>query len=289
MEAQLQKTYARLRAENPTLGALNAIRWARGELRNAAAMQALGVPAYCDDRGESFEFAPGYVLEYRAESDCTADFADRSGLRVTWERGYGRPFEHAAECWIDRNGVTQWAGDRARDWARIESDYPLAERVANNRKLGMSRHLAWIAARESLAREFALWREYWRSRESWLALSVSIRGPDGETLAHDSICGVESGGDYWRECLADMADGLLSAYLKDCGLRIDTARRAIRATRAHARRLAAELRGFRGIVAPESCAVLREKLAGMRAAVGAAARDLRASKEIARVLVSMGV
>jgi hypothetical protein len=207
-------------------------------------------------------------------------------LRVTWERGYGRPFEHAAECWIDRNGVTQWNGDRAGDWARVESDYPLAERIANNRKLGMSRHLAWIAARESLARDFAFWREYWRGAESWLDLSVRVRGPDGKTLAHDSIGGVESGSDYWRVCLLELAENCLAELSKHCDAEIAAARANVQRDRGRVRRLVGEIRALAGIAtdAPEACATLRGTVSMLARSVGKeCARIARARQALAAI------
>jgi hypothetical protein len=285
MEAQLQKTYARLRAENPTLGALNAIRWARGELRNAEKMRALGLPRYAPFNAERVEFSEGYALEFRAESDEFSEFADRSMLRIEWTRN-GRPFPEAPECWIDRNGITQWSGDRVYDWARVESDYPLAERVANNRKLGMSRHNAWIAARESLARDFAFWREYWHSMECWLTLSVSLCGPDGKEIATDCIGGVESSGDYWRECLLDLCENVIHEWRADTAGKIAAARFNVRRDREHARQLVQEIRALAAVAgsAPTACNVLRQHVLtvadSVRRACGMIGRAQRALRAI---------
>lgn len=282
---ELYHAWKRIRANHPGITAISALSWARGEPKTAARLVALHVPRYLNYGEKSgFDLPNGARIEYELAPDECAEFSDMLGVKVEWIRYPDECPMASGSGWIARDGRAFFRGGRRNDCAWIASGYPLADRIEHNRKRGMSRHDAWIAARESLAREFANIREYWEDRETWYVCTVTLRDAAGRELYSDILGGVESSEDYWRECLADMADGILSQYLADCGRSIDSARRGIRATRAHARRLARELRALRGIVAPESCAVLREKLAAMRASVAAAARELRESKQTVAAL-----
>lgn len=49
----------------------------------------------------------------------------------------------------------------------------------------------------------------------WVWVRVSLLDPDGREIASDSIGGVESEGEYWRELAAEMANTLKEAQAEE--------------------------------------------------------------------------
>lgn len=296
ISATLRAEYARQKRELargfdslPTFpgAALQALRIAKGAARLAALQRALNVPHYAGD-SDGLELPNGARLVYKANSDDCPDFEERSGLSVDWSRRCWP--DYIPEGWLDRNGATYWTGERSRDWARITSGYSLAERIKDRRRR-MSRHAAYTEARRELAREFDFWRDYWHGHESWLYCSVTLYGPDGAEIASEACGGIESGGDYWREFLAETADAMLRQYVQDCGKEIETERRRINSTRATFRKLARELRALARLnsEAPNACNVLRAHLAALRARVRESVARIRADRAAVFAIWRMGV
>jgi hypothetical protein len=50
---------------------------------------------------------------------------------------------------------------------------------------------------------------------TYVGVSVTLRDADGERVANDSLWGIESCGDYWKETAAEIANGLIEAHSKE--------------------------------------------------------------------------
>lgn len=293
MNAKLLKAYREARAEfcawYPN-AATNALRVARERLRLESLARALSFPSYLDAR-EIVELPGGARFVITCEHDSGATFSDSFMCRVDWLRHEpyqrtGDIFYHAPDWWIDRDGRAYVRGDRRGERAIITTDCSMPERVASNRKY-LARHAAHVQARADLAREFDCMREYWTGAESFVCVSVELRSRDGETIADESCGGITTGDDYARDCAMDQCAYMLRKYAERLRADMEGARANMRDKRQRVARLASELRALRNVDAPNACAVLRESLAAMRAAVRDSVRTLRESREALAALGEM--
>lgn len=46
----------------------------------------------------------------------------------------------------------------------------------------------------------------------WIGVIVTLADADGAEVGEDSLWGIEDNSDYWRECAADMANGLIAKH-----------------------------------------------------------------------------
>jgi hypothetical protein len=152
---------------------------------------------------DAIELPNGWTARVMVESD--------SGMRPPWESE-------------DRHGpVSEWTKRRDRapgERVLIEDgaycryyDFAEARKAAQRDGWGcphgMTRgdqHTARCAAEQDFQRLRAWCNDEWE----YVCVSVELRDAEGEIVegASDSLCGVESDGDYWKEVAAEMINGL---------------------------------------------------------------------------------
>lgn len=238
--------------------AINALREARAAVKNNAAR----FPRYAGEV-ERLELPRGEYVEMRLEPDCDSDIFERLGLRAD-DYVPADVRDNASEGWQDREGRIVFDADARgwrRDWRWLETDqYPLAQRIADRRR-HMSRHAAWLHARESIAREFDYFRKV--SDAGYVGYTATLYGADGDEIDSDSCWGFEADGDYpGLECLA-AAESMAASRAKYWTAETEKARERNRETRRAFAALATEYRAARN-VGPAVCDAIRARLAALR-------------------------
>lgn len=74
-------------------------------------------------------------------------------------------------------------------------------------------------AAESVRRDFEFLRGWCNNSWEYLWVKVVLIDDAGEELAEDSLGGIESIGDYWRECARDMANALIDGHTREASER----------------------------------------------------------------------
>jgi hypothetical protein len=67
----------------------------------------------------------------------------------------------------------------------------------------------------AVERDFQRLRDWCRNEWTWIVLLARVRDAEGREVGHEALGGVESDGDYWREQLAEMANGIIQGELTD--------------------------------------------------------------------------
>lgn len=167
------------RVNRTTMRASDALRHARYLCK----MQGADYPRYAGD-DVRMELPHGESITMRLETDCDADVFERFSISRDMKCVSDDVCSNAHEGWINRDGdivmdtrANSW---NHRDWRYFASDYPLAQRVADFRKRGMSRHLAWLAARESLARDYDAFCE--AMQNGYCGYIVTFRDKEGREI-----------------------------------------------------------------------------------------------------------
>jgi len=136
--------------------------------------------------------------------------------------------------WKDDDGhgpVSEWTTRDKRPGERVlNSDghskryYDFSEAVKLARKDGWDAkpyHKAFpnetasqqaVRAAES---DFKYLQDWCEDRWCYVGVIVILRDADGEELGKDSLWGVESCGDYWRECAVEMANTLIASHCEE--------------------------------------------------------------------------
>ncbi len=76
-------------------------------------------------------------------------------------------------------------------------------------------------AARAVEADFEYLRKWCADQWEYLCISVALIDGDGNEIARDSLCGVESFGDYWKEQAAEMANCLLSGHEKEIAERAE--------------------------------------------------------------------
>jgi len=281
----LFSAYLAARAKYPGMCAANAYRVARE--RVAASAPRVEMPEYPGATPAETELTDGLALRIAFKPDDYSDFAERSNLTVEWlSRSERAAISDAPEGWMDRDGNTYWHGERSGDIARITSDCALADAITYNRKAGMSRHVAWLEARRSHARQFDYWLPFWRGENSWAGVVVSLVDEDGDTLAENAVYGYEAADDNLEQAAREMLGEVFAEYRRTCEARQANVRAFIPEARARYHALADELHGLRAqsIAAPTACAVVRDTLASIRREVATAVVTIETLNDHLRAL-----
>jgi hypothetical protein len=82
------------------------------------------------------------------------------------------------------------------------------------RKLGRAPTKREITA-ESVRRDYEFLRGWCNDQWTYIGVTVTLTDPDGKELGEDSLWGVESFGDYWKEIADELAETLVSNYEKE--------------------------------------------------------------------------
>lgn len=174
MASELASEYRRLRKENPSLPAKQAILWAKGNLR----------PLELD-----WEDGPGWPVALTAQT-TRGGFDIR--INVTYDE-YGS--QNYSETDVDtgiRNPRFRWEGDEyssrgGKRFIALESDNTVRELAPYLRKMGASKNVAWEDARESLRDEAAIYMA-----EDYSEYVITVRASvNGTVLGDASIGGVD--------------------------------------------------------------------------------------------------
>lgn len=70
-------------------------------------------------------------------------------------------------------------------------------------------------ALRAVKRDFQYLKDWCEDRWEYVVVIVKLLNADGEEIASDALGGVESEGDYWRECAAEMANTMLADYIAE--------------------------------------------------------------------------
>lgn len=89
-------------------------------------------------------------------------------------------------------------------------------------KLGKVREelTAGEIAGAAVERDFAHLAAWCSDQWEYVVICVKLTDADGRELGCDSLGGVGSCGDYWRECAAEMANALLAAHVRETAERL---------------------------------------------------------------------
>ncbi len=68
---------------------------------------------------------------------------------------------------------------------------------------------------EAVRRDFERLRAWCNDEWHYCVVTVTLTGPDGVTIVQDSVGGIESDGDQWREVAAEIGSRLLSEAAKE--------------------------------------------------------------------------
>lgn len=177
------KTYRRLRKENPTLGARNALSWAKS-LDKPLAFDWSGNPGRHVNAATTTRegFDVRIVVDYDEYAERRATLTDKdTGIRnpdFDWDDGDG---------YMYRNNPQK--GCR---YIELESEYTVVQLADDYHGMGMSRSVALDVARKSLEDEA---REY--LSDTWASYVVSVKvSIGGIEMGSAGIGGVEVGDGY---------------------------------------------------------------------------------------------
>lgn len=148
----------------------------------------------------------GEVSEQRYHRfGCGTRPPKRAGERLLyWERGYYRLYNFAATM----------KKAKAEGWGLGKEDE--AELAA---KLGRTPTPREIIA-QAVERDFDRLRAWCNNEWHWIGVAVTLEDENGNELGHESLWGIESDGDYWREVACDLSNRLLETHAKEANERV---------------------------------------------------------------------
>lgn len=183
---QVADRYRRLRRKHVTLGADQALRWAKFEERpmafdwsGSSGRHVRAATTTCDG------FDVRVVVDYDEYADRRAEYTDNdTGIR-------NPDFD-----WTDDGGYRHRNNERkGKRYIELESGYTVPDLASDYNKMGMSKSVALDVARQSLASEA---REY--LSDEWASYVVTVKvSVAGIELGTASLGGIETGGDYSDE------------------------------------------------------------------------------------------
>lgn len=251
--------YRKARAERGGTRAIDALRIAR----HAVSMYGVNVPRYVGD-DVRIDLPRGEHIVCKLEYDSDADIRDRLGC--DWDDD-GIP-EERTEGWMDREGRVLFDADRNgwrtdwKMWLADTADWTLADRIAQRRRNGMSRHAAWLDARASIAREFEYFRQVCEA--GYVGYVVTLYDADDEEIECESCWGFEAVDDYAGCEARSIADHMADERAKHWERETVKAREAMRAAGRAFTDLAHEYRKARSI-GPAVCDAIRARMESLRA------------------------
>lgn len=189
-------------------------------------------------------------VEYDDSGDAPWDRADGHGPVSDWRRASytGRPDKRPGEMVLNRD----------RGSARLY-DFAEATRIAKRDGWGigaeaeaeLAQRLGRAPTRREIVRE-AVMRDYeylraWCNDEWWyVGVIVAELDSEGEeTGKDDSLWGVESGGDYWREVALEMAEGIEAESRAEAAAKIAALDSEAVDVRRHVLQVLADMRAVR--------------------------------------------
>lgn len=236
--------------------AADALRSARCTIANLGA----DFPRYADCTAR-LELPRGEYVEMRLEPDSDSDIFERLDVSEN-DRVADDVADNAGEGWIDRDGRVLWGrgGWGRTDYYLLESGYSLAQRIADRSKY-MSRHAAWLHARQSIAQDFDYFRRV--LDKGYVGYVATLYDAAGSEVDEDSCWGFEAVDDYaGLECLG-AAQCLATRRAQHWVQEVENARAENKRIGAAFSSLAAEYRAARNI-GPAVCDAIRAKLAALR-------------------------
>lgn len=252
----ISEAYRAERAKN--LPAIDAIRGAR----YAANIAGLEFPDYAGDEVR-IDLPRGEYIVCKLEDDSDNDVRERLGCSWTDD---GVPEDGRRVGWMDREGRVLFDADPDgygyawRMWIADTTGWTLADRIAQRRKAGMSRHDAWLDARASIAKEFDYFREVWEA--GYVGYVVTLHGADDSEVYDESCWGLEAVGDYAGQEARSVAEGMAEKRARYWTQQVEVKRDEARDLRDTVRALVADLRDGMGDVA---AAVVNNKVCELRA------------------------
>ena len=148
--------------------------------------------------------------------------------------------ESMGEPWKEHDGhgiVSDWTNREKKPGERVLSsgignryyDFAATMRLAKRDGWGLSPDdVAKLAVRlgrqptagditaEAVERDFERLRGWCNDEWHWLGVIVELRSTeDDHLISRDSLWGIESDGDYWKEVAEELADSLHEQYLKE--------------------------------------------------------------------------
>ena len=252
--------YRKARAEHGGTRAIDALRAARYNER----MRAVEFPRYVGD-DVRIDLPRGEHIVCKLEYDHDTDIRERLGC--DWGRA-GDVDAEATIGWMDREGHVLFDADPRGyrvSWAWWDADttgWTLADRIAQRRRNGMSRHAAWLSARESIRREFDYFQEVWDA--GYVGYIVTLYDADDNEVEHDSCWGFEAVGDYAGHEARSVADHMADERAKHWERETVKAREAMRAAGRAFTDLMHEYRKARTI-GPATCDAIRARMESLRA------------------------
>ena len=188
------------------------------------------IPAYGDyDAGERIELTGGMYALVKAEHD--------NDMGPPWKEhdGHGAIREALEADKRPGERVMCKAGSRDYYWL-----YDIAETVKIARRDGWDAEPYGGTKGERAARaveaDFKRMRGWLMNDWYWMGVSVKLYDKSGTLVERDSLWGIESEGDHWREVAADLIENMRSDYA--------TAQREARKARRAADYTALQTRAF---------------------------------------------
>lgn len=130
------------------------------------------------------------------------------------------PDEHMGEPWKEHDGhgiVSEWttraklpgelilASDRN---SRRYYDFAESVKIARRDGWGADGKTPGERAAKATAEDYRRLRDWCEDRWCWVGVAVTVTKANGE-FDSDSLWGIESDGDYWRDAAAELLNGLL--------------------------------------------------------------------------------
>jgi hypothetical protein len=179
MDEQTLRNYRRLRSQNPTLGARNALRWAKSLTKPLAYDWSVNPGNHVNAATTTREgFDIRILVDYDLYADRRAEYTDNNtGIRnpdFDWDDGDGYHY---------RNNPQK--GNR---YIEVESGYTVPSLADDYNKMGMSKSVALDVARKSLEDEA---REY--LADEWASYVITVKASlSGIEMGSASLDGTET-------------------------------------------------------------------------------------------------
>lgn len=162
--------------------------------------------------------APRYTkADIPAEDSSTIE--TESGLivtvRVLPDEGAGPPWEREDE----HGPVSEWTRRKKAPGEMVLAadhgssrfyDFPEAVKIARADGWGADGATVGERAHNAALADYERLRQWCNDQWRYIGVVVEARKPDGAVWASDSLWGIESDGDYWREVAADMVNDCTS-------------------------------------------------------------------------------
>ena len=170
MDEQTLRNYRRLRSKNPTLGASNALRWAKSLAKPLSYDWSVNPGRHVNAATTTRDgFDIRILVDYDEYADRRAEYTDNdTGIRnpdFDWDNGDGYYYRNNPQ--------------KGKRYIEVESGYTVPSLADDYHKMGMSKSVALDVARKSLEDEA---REY--LADEWASYVITVKA---------SLAGIEMG------------------------------------------------------------------------------------------------